>query len=58
MMTDLRVKLFRHILKQDQEWFDKPENDISFLCARLTVDSSMVESVNIIYLTNLTKQLN
>lgn len=45
MTARLKGNIFQKMLQQDLEWFDLPENDISILCHRLSIDTAAVENV-------------
>lgn len=48
--SKLRTDLFTAMLRQDAEWFDKTENDISVLCVRLASDVDTVQHVSYSFL--------
>lgn len=43
----LRSKIFRCILQQEMGWFDRKENGVGALCAKLSGEAASVQGVSI-----------
>lgn len=43
----IKGKLFEAILNMEMGWFDKKENGVGALCARLSSDSSEIQGVSL-----------
>lgn len=41
----LRARIFRHLLRQEVSFFDRPENNTGALCTRLATEASDVQGV-------------
>lgn len=48
----LKRKMFEAILRQDMSWFDKPENGVGSLCARISSETAKVQIVRDISMKN------
>ena len=47
MLTQrIRAKIFQALLRQEIDYFDKPENSVGALCTRLSTEASAVQGVS------------
>ncbi|CAF4584196.1 unnamed protein product, partial [Rotaria socialis] len=58
LIKRLRIKAFSSMLRQEVGWFDRSGNNSGALCARLSTDANIVQSVCIFYISTRVRCTN